>query len=292
MALSEHKRRREVGDLAVDCDQVRAALSARLDGESTDLPDDVIDAHLEACEDCQRWYTTVTALGRSLRIGPLGDETDSATVAPDAAQVTNRVLAVAETMPVVTSGLSKRQLPLTIARVALLLLALVYFSWAGMLLFATPLTADSSIGDANEPLVNRLIMDAAVGKFALAVGLGCAAARPKISAAVLPIYLAQWAFGAGFATREVVMGFVESSTAHGLLANPLWALAVHLCGVIALLVCWIGRNHMFTPLRQSWRALSARPVNFSPVDLDENSSFRLGDRKSPDFLGAERREER
>ena len=268
---------------------MRAALSARLDGETPDLPDDVIDAHLEACEDCQHWYTTVTALGRSLSISPLADKPDPAVAASDATQVANRVLAAAETMPIVTSGLSKRQLPMTIARVALLLLALAYFSWAGMLLFATPHPEDPSITDANGPLLNRLIMDAAVGKFALAIGLGCAAARPKTASAMLPIYLAQWAFGAGFATREVVMGFVGSTASRGLLANPVWGLAVHLCAVVALLVCWVGRNHMFTPLRQSWRALSARPVNFSPVDLQDNSSFRLGDKNPHDVFDSERR---
>lgn len=262
----------------MECDKVRAALSARLDGEQTDLPDEVIDTHLEVCEDCQRWYTTVTALGRSLSIGPIDSAPDPAKSASDPTQITERVLAAADSMPVVASRVSSRQLPMTIARIVLILVALVYLSWAGVLLFATPYDSASLDTDANGPLITRLIMDAAVGKFALAVGLAWSAVRPKVTSAVLPIYLAHWAFGAGFATREVVMGFVESTGGRGFFANPLWGLIVHLCAVLALLTCWVGRNHMFTPLKQSWRALAARPVNFSPADMDEHSTYRLGDK--------------
>lgn len=267
----------------MDCEEVRAALSARLDGERTSLPDDVIDAHLEVCEECQRWYTTVTALGRSLSIGPIGTQPDPFNSAPDPAQTTDRVLAAADTMPVVASRVSRRQLPLTIARIALIFLTLIYLIWAGLLLLLFPSVSTSLNNDANDAFVTRLIMDAAVAKFALGLGLGCAAARPRISSAILPIYLAQWAFGAGFATREVVLGFMESHAGYGLVSNPIWGLLVHLCAVVALLTCWVGRNHMFTPLKQSWRTLTARPVNFSPADLEEHSSFRLGDNERHDL---------
>lgn len=273
----------------MDCERVRAALSARLDGEHSELPDEVIDAHLDVCEECQRWYTTVTALGRSLTIGSIDSQAQVADHAPDPAKVTDHILAAADIMPVVASGVTNRQLPMTIARIVLILVAGVYLAWAGMLLFATPVNPAVLDNDANGPIITRLIMDNAVDKFALAVGIAWAAARPKVSSAILPIYLAQWAFGAGFATREVVIEFVGVTTGRGLFANPLWGLLVHLCAVVALLVCWIGRNHMFTPLRHSWRALAARPINFSAADLDEHSSFRLGDKEPQRFRDVDSR---
>ena len=47
--------------------QVQAAISAQLDGEHSDLAEDVIDAHLESCAECRAFRDKAAALSRSLR---------------------------------------------------------------------------------------------------------------------------------------------------------------------------------------------------------------------------------
>ncbi|WP_300611685.1 zf-HC2 domain-containing protein, partial [Corynebacterium sp.] len=40
----------------MECAEVRAALSARLDGEDAAVPGEIVDAHVAQCEECQAWY--------------------------------------------------------------------------------------------------------------------------------------------------------------------------------------------------------------------------------------------
>jgi predicted anti-sigma-YlaC factor YlaD len=51
------------------CDRFREAISARIDGEDPGLPDDVLDAHLEACADCRAWQQRAHAVTRHARLG-------------------------------------------------------------------------------------------------------------------------------------------------------------------------------------------------------------------------------
>lgn len=253
----------------MDCQAVRTSMSARLDGETAELSNDLVDAHLAACEECQRWYATVTALGRRMNVsatptndGPTtepGDEQKAALLA--------QVLEQADRNPQISGDLRRRQLPLYFGRFALVAVALVYVVWGLSLLFGSP------IGDDADSSQLRLVSDAATMRFALAGGLLWAAWRPKGAAAVLPIYLGLWAFGLGFATREIVLSMVGEG---GSLAT-LWLLLVHLAAVVALVVVWAGRQNVFMPLQQSLRALMAQPVNFSPSDARRNSTFELGE---------------
>ncbi|QFQ02879.1 hypothetical protein CUROG_07650 [Corynebacterium urogenitale] len=263
----------------MECEGIRAALSARLDGEEAALPEDVVDAHLDGCEECQRWYSTVTALGRQLRM-TAPPEPAPQTTGSDAAA---RVLDAAESIPNVTGTLRARQLPLVISRIALAFVAAVYVGWAAVLLFGSTLglasTPEASgaaapYGAAEDPVLARFVIDAATSRFALGAGLAWAAYRPRAAGAMLPVYLGVWAFGAGFATRDIVMGLVEYSSE---LPIVLGTLLVHLVAVIALVTCWLARIHAVTPLRQSWRWLTARPMNFSAVDVERHSTFRPGD---------------
>ena len=54
----------------MECEEIRAALSARLDGEQASIADEVIDAHLGACEECRAWYERAVRLNRALTVGP------------------------------------------------------------------------------------------------------------------------------------------------------------------------------------------------------------------------------
>jgi predicted anti-sigma-YlaC factor YlaD len=51
------------------CDRFREAISARIDGEDPGLPDDVLDAHLEACADCRAWQQRAHTVTRYARLG-------------------------------------------------------------------------------------------------------------------------------------------------------------------------------------------------------------------------------
>lgn len=50
------------------CDEVRLAVSARLDGEVGHVPDAIIEDHLAVCERCRTFRAEVVSLTRQLRL--------------------------------------------------------------------------------------------------------------------------------------------------------------------------------------------------------------------------------
>lgn len=50
------------------CDDLRPALSARLDGEQTGLPAAELDAHLAGCAQCRAWLQAAEEVTRSVRL--------------------------------------------------------------------------------------------------------------------------------------------------------------------------------------------------------------------------------
>lgn len=86
----------------MDCQEVRTSMSARLDGETAELSDELIDAHLAGCEDCQRWYATITALGRRMNLttAPAEEESNPGAEHDDRkAALLEQVLAQADSDP-------------------------------------------------------------------------------------------------------------------------------------------------------------------------------------------------
>jgi predicted anti-sigma-YlaC factor YlaD len=55
----------------MQCDRFREAISARIDGEDTGLPDSALDAHLGDCADCRAWQQRAHAVTRRARLGGL-----------------------------------------------------------------------------------------------------------------------------------------------------------------------------------------------------------------------------
>jgi predicted anti-sigma-YlaC factor YlaD len=53
----------------MDCDKIRAAISAQIDGEEPGLPSDVIAAHLAGCAACARWQGRAHTVTRRVRLG-------------------------------------------------------------------------------------------------------------------------------------------------------------------------------------------------------------------------------
>jgi predicted anti-sigma-YlaC factor YlaD len=55
----------------MECDMAREAISARIDGEDTGLPDDVLDVHLASCAACRDWQQRAHGVTRRARLGGL-----------------------------------------------------------------------------------------------------------------------------------------------------------------------------------------------------------------------------
>ena len=55
----------------MQCDRLREAISARIDGEDPGLPDGALDAHLGFCAGCRAWQQRAHAVTRRARLGGL-----------------------------------------------------------------------------------------------------------------------------------------------------------------------------------------------------------------------------
>jgi predicted anti-sigma-YlaC factor YlaD len=53
----------------MECDRVREAISARIDGEDPGVPDGAIEAHLATCAACRGWQERAHAMTRRARLG-------------------------------------------------------------------------------------------------------------------------------------------------------------------------------------------------------------------------------
>jgi len=53
----------------MDCDRVREAISAQIDGEEPQLPSEVLTAHLYDCAACAQWQGRAHAVTRRVRLG-------------------------------------------------------------------------------------------------------------------------------------------------------------------------------------------------------------------------------
>jgi Putative zinc-finger len=53
----------------MDCDTIRAAISAGLDGEGPGVPGEVTDEHLAGCAACRAWQQRAHTITRRARLG-------------------------------------------------------------------------------------------------------------------------------------------------------------------------------------------------------------------------------
>ena len=270
----------------MDCQDVRAALSARLDGEPSGADDDVVDAHLDACDECRAWFEKAVALNRSLLMGPAAEGASAGaggpggrTALPDAADMaalSERILSTVEPQ--------RRRRERTwffiagSARVLLVVLAVLHFAWGVELLLgagdamtqaAVDAGAAASVGaesgeaaaaaaEALDEMVAPSV-DAAAIRMAFAVGMFWAAWRPRAAMGMTPVYGAAAMFSIGFATRDLVLGTLQFT--------DVAALALMAVSAIALGLVWLGG---YTPaaMAQAWRAASGRPVRGLPGELE------------------------
>ena len=154
----------------MECAQIREALSARLDGEPADLPDDQVDGHLLGCRACTSWAEELATLHRMVRVR-------EAEPVPDLSAAI-----VAAFVPARGgAGPDARHLgplgePISRARWALFVVALTQLVLAGPALFGDD--SGATVHVARE-----------VGSFgvALAVGLLVAAWQPARAWGLLPL---------------------------------------------------------------------------------------------------------
>lgn len=186
----------------LDCEQIQAAISARLDGEPTGIPDDVIDAHIAGCPECRAYQERIMLLDASLkRTQPSGSAGGPRT---DLADI---ILADAE--PALRRRAASRALGLALTRVALCVLAALYVVWAIVLLVQaaggqTP-AADAAQG-FTEGADLPFMVEAAAVRLALASGLLFGAWWPRLVVGMLPMMGTYFMFTAGVTMRDLVVG--------------------------------------------------------------------------------------
>lgn len=238
----------------MDCQEVRRALSARLDGEDSGVDDDIVDAHLAGCADCQRWFDEAVAINRKLSVG-LAPEIDLQV--PD---LSDAILSTMDQSP--RRRVSGWQVAIALSRTLVVLIGVFLLVWAVQLLVGTtsadqflPLTtaANNPAGEAQDPVTARLLVDAAASRIALAFGLFWVAWRPQSASGALPILGAYTAFSIGFSTRDLVLGYLTLST--------IAAQVLLVTACVSIAVIWVGTVFGRPDLSAALRGIAARPVD-------------------------------
>lgn len=217
----------------LECEHVQSALSARLDGEATGYPDDVIDAHLAGCAECQAFYRQAIALKEQLSADavPAG--------VPDLSEV---ILAGVE--PEWRRRAHSRALGLALSRIALVVLGIIYVIWSVSLLANTP-------GELIDDGYSNLMAEAAAMRLALGFALFFAAWQPRLVVGMLPLVGALWTFSAGFAARDVLLGLAAP--------EQLGFLGLLLITGVVLGWSWFN-NYGRSAFRATWDSLNAKPA--------------------------------
>ncbi|SCL34607.1 Predicted anti-sigma-YlaC factor YlaD, contains Zn-finger domain [Micromonospora pallida] len=154
--------------LTMTCDDVRAALSARLDGEDPGTPPATLDAHTLTCAGCRSWLARAEQVTRLVRVQSVAvpDLTASVLAAVAADEQAARTAARAAVR-------ARRQ----VLRVAVAVAAAAQFAIALPILLA-------GLGVDVDPHTSR---EMASFDVALAVGFALAAYRPERAQAFVPV---------------------------------------------------------------------------------------------------------
>lgn len=216
------------------CSTIQAALSARLDGETPGIDDDVIDTHLDSCPDCQAYFDQAVALNRSLAFRiPEAAYTE----APD---LIDDILANVE--PQWRKQAATRAWNTALSRVSIVVAGLLWLAWAINLIAITSTEID--------PLANRVSMEAASLRFAIAFSLFFAAWQPRVVGGLLPVVAAVWTFEVGFGIRDI---FLAPEAGDIMIQLGLLFLAV-----VTLSWLWIS-DKGWVIVREMVRSLSSDP---------------------------------
>jgi predicted anti-sigma-YlaC factor YlaD len=188
----------------MDCERIREAISARIDGEELGVDAAMLERHLRSCFGCRQWESDATALGRTVRVRP-------AETVPD---LSSRILAAIAQEP---SARGRRRRTPAVVRQGLVLIGVLQLVLAG-----PDLLSGSGYGRAHA--LHEL------GSFdvALAVGFLCAAWRPIRAFGLLPV-VAVLAAGLGLtATVDISEGHASTLTE-----------GIHLLELAGFLLVWL-----------------------------------------------------
>jgi predicted anti-sigma-YlaC factor YlaD len=189
--------------MGMECEPIREALSARLDGEAPGLPDEAVERHLEGCRRCTAWADELATLHRMVRVREAEVVPDLSAAIVDAYLPPDRAAARrrgATRIPLLGRAISR-------PRWALFVVALTQLVLAGPAL----------LGDDPGATVH---VAREVGSFdvALAVGLLVAAWQPARAWGLLPVAAALAAVMCATAVLDLADGRVSSvGEAHHLL---------------------------------------------------------------------------
>lgn len=185
----------------MDCDHIREALSARLDGEDPRAGSGILDAHLVGCAPCRRWTAEIELLHRAVRV-------QAADVVPDLSAAIVAAAPGASTPRLLPGARARLAQPVGAVRWSLFVVALT------QLLLALPVLVLGEDVEATAHVAREL------GAFdvALAVGLLVAAWQPARAWGLLPVAAALGLVLVGTAVLGVVDGSASTlGEAHHLL---------------------------------------------------------------------------
>lgn len=213
----------------VSHEEVQAALSARIDGEKTELDDAIVDAHVSGCAECRAFLDRSLALAQSLSQPP-GGESDDAMAPPQ--DLSAAILAGVDNEW--RRFARRREIGMAVGRLMLGAMAVVWVLWAVRLI----------LSGGEEPVV----ASAASVRFGVALALGFTAWRPQQIPGVVLIVGTMFTFTVGFAVRDFVLGTG---------AFELAGVLVPLMSLVALVWTWVADRG--GALRRAWQMLDARP---------------------------------
>jgi predicted anti-sigma-YlaC factor YlaD len=197
----------------MECDDVRVALSARLDGEDPGIPDAPVDRHLESCRSCAAWGDELATLHRMVRVREAEPVPDLSAAIVDAfspaAGRSRRPAGATTRRPVLGE-------PISGARWALFVVALTQLVLAAPALFGDD--PGATVHVARE-----------LGSFdvALAIGLLVAAWQPARAWGLLPLAASLACVMAGTSLLDIVNGRTHSA-----------AEAPHLLDLAGVVLLW------------------------------------------------------
>ncbi|HWH00437.1 MAG TPA: zf-HC2 domain-containing protein [Pilimelia sp.] len=231
------------------CEDIRIALSARLDGEEPGASAAALDAHLAGCAGCAHWLAQAERLTRAVRIQAVAvPDLTAAVLAAVAAELPAAGVGPAEPPAAASpAAASPAAEPVTRrARRQILRLA-VALAAAAQLGLALPVLLG---GQAMPPDIH-LSREMASFDVALAVGFALAAWRPTLARAFVPVALVL----AGCLVATTVVDVVDARTA---LAQEVGHLAV----VAQAGLLWaLGRTAEPAPSgRAGWGRVAATPA--------------------------------
>lgn len=210
-------------------EDVQAALSARLDGESSGLAgldDDLVDAHLEQCGQCQTFWLRASSLSSAFARA----ETD--------------VTPPADLSEVILAGVEGEWRRFARRRAAALALMRV---WLGCMSAAWAVWAVQSLPELAR-VEDADAMSVAV-RLGVALALGFAVWRPAQIPGILLLVGTMFTFTLGFAVRDILL-----ESARGVV-GPLFLLAATF---VALAATWaVDRG---ADIRRAWKLLGADPA--------------------------------